>query len=506
MSAQPLKENRLFINGEFVPSVSGKTFDLTNPTTEEKIGSVYEAGAEDVDLAVKAAKAAFPAWSALSAEERCDYLIKLADEIEKNEDLFMHLEAIAMGMPQSGTKCQRFFYLDLYISLGGMHLTNKKTVVVQLAKRYLRYFGTHAIDITGETSLNTTGYINLSIRQPYGVCGGIIPWNAPLFMIVTKLGPALAAGNTMVVKSSEKSPFASIVVGLLCQNIGLPKGVLNILNGFGRPCGEAIAKHMDIRRISFTGSVATGRAIYKASAESNLKDVSLELGGKSPLLVFDDASLEKTVMAAAFSILYNSGQVCMASTRIYVQEGIAPKFIEALNFAMSELGVPGDPLLASTKRGPQVDKLQFDRVLSFLDHAKEKGYDIALGGNKALDKGYFVDATIVRDVPENDKLIREEIFGPVLVINTFTDENEVLDKANDTEFGLYSSVFTSDLSRALRVVKSLEAGAVGVNCTSPFMAIDMPMGGWKQSGAGGREFSKACLETWTQVKSVFISL
>ncbi|EXA32077.1 hypothetical protein FOVG_16653 [Fusarium oxysporum f. sp. pisi HDV247] len=483
MSAQPLKENRLFINGEFVPSVSGKTFDLTNPTTEEKIASVYEAGAEDVDLAVKAAKAAFPAWSALSAEERCDYLIKLADEIEKNEELFMHLEAIAMGMPQSGTK-----------------------FVIQLAKRYLRYFGTHAIDITGETSLNTTGYINLSIRQPYGVCGGIIPWNAPLFMIVTKLGPALAAGNTMVVKSSEKSPFASIVVGLLCQNIGLPKGVLNILNGFGRPCGEAIAKHMDIRRISFTGSVATGRAIHKASAESNLKDVSLELGGKSPLLVFDDAPLEKTVMAAAFSILYNSGQVCMASTRIYVQEGIAPKFIEALKFAMSELGVPGDPLLASTKRGPQVDKLQFDRVLSFLDHAKEKGYDIALGGNKALDKGYFVDATIVRDVPENDKLIREEIFGPVLVINTFTDEDEVLNKANDTEFGLYSSVFTSDLSRALRVVKSLEAGAVGVNCTSPFMAIDMPMGGWKQSGAGGREFSKACLETWTQLKSVFISL
>ncbi|KAH6953488.1 hypothetical protein HG530_013140 [Fusarium avenaceum] len=483
MSAQALKENRLFINGEFVPSVSGKTFDLTNPTTEEKIASVYEAGAEDVDLAVKAAKAAFPAWSALSAEERCDYLIELANEIEKNEELFMHLEAVAMGMPQSGTK-----------------------FVVQLAKRYLRYFGTHAIDITGETSLNTTGYINLSIRQPYGVCGGIIPWNAPLFMIVTKLGPALAAGNTMVVKSSEKSPFASIVVGLLCQKIGLPKGVLNILNGFGQPCGEAIAKHMDIRRISFTGSVATGRAIHKASAESNLKDVSLELGGKSPLLVFDDAPLKKTVMAAAFSILYNSGQVCMASTRIYVQDGIAPKFIEALKGALTELGVPGDPLLASTKRGPQVDKLQFDRVLSFLDHAKEKGYDIALGGNKALDKGYFVDATIVRDVPENDKLIREEIFGPVLVINTFTDEDEVLKRANDTEFGLYSSVFTSDLSRALRVVKSLEAGAVGVNCTSPFMAIDMPMGGWKQSGAGGREFSKACLETWTQLKSVFISL
>ncbi|CAG8894263.1 unnamed protein product [Penicillium egyptiacum] len=483
MATDSLKENRLFINGEFVPSFSGKKFDIINPTTEEVIASVHEADVGDVDRAVEAAKAAFPAWSALSAQARCDYLSKLADEIEKNEELFIHLEAVTMGMPPSGMK-----------------------FVLATSKQYLKYFGSHAMDITGETSLNTPGYLNMSIRQPYGVCGGIIPWNAPLLMLITKIGPALAAGNTMVLKSSEKSPFASIVFASLCQRVGLPKGVLNILSGFGQPCGEAIAKHMDIRRISFTGSVATGRAIQKASSESNLKDVSLELGGKSPLLVFDDAPLEKAVMSATFSILYNSGQVCMASTRIYVQESIAPKFIEALKQAMAQMGVPGDPTLADTKRGPQVDKLQFSRVLSYLDHAKEQGFEIALGGNKARDKGYFVDATIVRNVPEDDKLIKEEIFGPVLVVNTFTGEEEVLTRANDTEFGLYSSVFTSDISRALRVAKALEAGAVGVNCTSPFMVVDLPMGGWKQSGAGGREFSKACLDTWTQLKSVFISL
>ncbi|KAH6971976.1 aldehyde dehydrogenase [Ilyonectria destructans] len=478
------KEDRLFINGEFVASVSGKRFQVINPTTEEVFASVYEAGVEDVDLAVDAAKAAFPAWSALSAEARCEFLIKIADEIEKYEDLFIHAETITMGAPQQGSR-----------------------FAIGMAKRYLRYYANKAIDVTGETSLNTPEYINISVRQPYGVCGGIVPWNAPLFMVVNKVGPALAAGNTMVLKSSEKSPLPAILFASVCQKVGLPKGVLNILNGFGRPCGEAISKHMDIRKISFTGSVATGRAVQKAANESNLKNVSLELGGKSPLLVFDDAPFEKAVHSATFSIVYNSGQVCMASTRIYVQQGVAPKFIEALRESMKQLGVPGDPALPDTKRGPQVDKLQFGRVLSYLDHAKERGYDIILGGDKVGNKGYFMDATIVRDVPEDDKLVREEIFGPVVVVNTFTDdEDEVLRRANDTEFGLYASVFTKDISRAMRVAKALEAAAVGVNCASPYMAIDMPMGGWKQSGMGGRDFSKHCLEDWTELKSVFISL
>ncbi|EXA32074.1 hypothetical protein FOVG_16650 [Fusarium oxysporum f. sp. pisi HDV247] len=261
--------DRLFINGEFVPSVSHKKFDVINPAAEEIAASIYEAGAEDVDLAVEAAKAAFPEWSALSADVRCDYLSKLADEIDQYEGQITYMEAITMGVPQVGSKSLRCLW-------------------------------------------------------------GIIPWNAPLFMLVSKVGPALAAGNTMVLKSSEKSPLSAIFFASLCQKVGLPKGVPNILNGFGRPCGEAFSRHMDIRRVSFTGSVATGRVLQKAANESNLKNIGLELGGKSPLLFFDDASLEKAVRSATFSILYNSGQVCMASSRIYVQEEIVPKFVAAL--------------------------------------------------------------------------------------------------------------------------------------------------------------------------------
>ncbi|KAH7112964.1 aldehyde dehydrogenase [Dactylonectria estremocensis] len=271
---------------------------------------------------------------------------------------------------------------------------------------------------------------------------------------------------------------------------------MNILNGFGRPCGEAISKHMDIRKISFTGSVATGRGVQKAANESNLKNVSLELGGKSPLLVFNDAPFDKAVHSATLSIVYNSGQ-----------QGVASRFIEALRESMEQLGVPGDPTLPDIKRGPQVDKLQFGQVLSYLDHAKERGYDIILGGDKVGNKGYFIDATFVRDVPEDDKLVREEIFGPVVVANTFTDdEDKVLRRANDTKFGRYASVFTKGISRAMRVAKALEAAAIGVNCASPYMVIDMPMDGWKQSGMGGGDFSKHCLEDWTELKSVFISL
>ncbi|KAF4458118.1 Aldehyde dehydrogenase [Fusarium albosuccineum] len=281
-----LKEDRLFINGEFVSSNFGRKFDVTNPTTEEVIASVYEADSQDVDIAVQAAKVAFPAWAALSAETRCNYLIKLAEEVEQHVEQLTRLEAITMGMTHASSQ-----------------------IILGLVASYLKYYANKAMDLAGETSLNTPKYLNISIRQPYSVCAGIIPWNAPLLMLVNKVGPALASGNTIVLKSSEKSPLSFIAFAAFCQKVNLPKGVINIITGFGRTCGEALAKHMDIRKISFTGSVATERAIQKASAESNLKDVSLELGGKSPLLIFDDASLEKAVPAAAFSILYNSGHI-----------------------------------------------------------------------------------------------------------------------------------------------------------------------------------------------------
>lgn len=374
-----------------------------------------------------------------------------------------------------------------------------------MGAQILKYYAGKAIDVSGDSSLNTTGMVNITFRQPFGVCGAIIPWNVPLLMLINKVGPALATGNTLVLKSSEKSPLSSLFIGKLARDIGLPKGVLNILSGFGRPCGEAIAKHMDIRKVSFTGSVIAGRAIKKAAAESNLKNVTLELGGKSPLVIFDDADLAKAVPAAAFSILANSGQACIASSRVYVHAAIADKFIEAMKTAMVQMGPTGDATAAGTVRGPQADKIQFDRVMSYLSYAKENGLEMPLGGNRVGTQGYFIEPTIIANAPEDSKVMKEEIFGPIVCINTFTDETEVLKRANDTEYGLYASVFTKDVSRALRVAKALEAGSVGINCTSPTIAIDMPFGGWKQSG-DGRELSKYATDAWTELKSVFISL
>jgi aldehyde dehydrogenase (NAD+) len=262
---------------------------------------------------------------------------------------------------------------------------------------------------------------------------------------------------------------------------------------------------MEIRKLSFTGSAPTGRLIKKAAAESNLKNVTLELGGKSPLLIFPDADLAKAVPAAAYSILMNSGQACIASSRVYVHESIAQEFITQMKSAMQSMGKSGDPLAEGTLRGPQADQLQFDRVLSFLDHAKEQKVTTALGGSKESTGGLYIEPTIFTSVPEDSKLMREEIFGPVVCINTFTDEAEVLKRANDTEYGLYGSVFTRDVSRALRIAKSLEAGTIGINCTSPTISLDMPFGGFKQSGEG-REGSKHVFDHWTELKTVLIAL
>ncbi len=362
------------------------------------------------------------------------------------------------------------------------------------------------MDVSGETSLNSAGFVNLSFRQPFGVTAGIVPWNGPSFMMCNKIGPALVAGNTMVLKSSEKSPLSALTIARLCNEIGLPKGVLNILSGFGTPCGEAISKHMDIRKISFTGSVPTGRAIKKAAADSNLKNVTLELGGKNPLVIFDDADLEQAIPAAAISAVVNSGQGCILTSRIYVHESVADKFIEGMKGAMTKIGgAVDDPTLKSTTRGPQVDKIQFDKIMGYLQYAKDQNFDIPLGGGRARSKGYFIEPTIIANAPEDSKVVKEEIFGPVVVINTFVDEDEVLKRCNDSEFGLYASVFTRDISRALRVAKGFEAGSVAINATSPLTASDMPMGGWKQSG-DGREFSKHSWEAWTEQKTVYIKL
>ncbi|KAJ0268023.1 hypothetical protein Brms1b_012388 [Colletotrichum noveboracense] len=471
-------ETRLFINGEFVPSRSGKTFDVYNPATEQKTASVFEADVEDVNDAVAAAKAAFPAWSDLAATERGAFLFKLADSMEKHFAEMSYLDAISMGKPVDSDA---------------------------VAMSQLRYYAGKASDIQGDSSLNTPGMLNIVLRQPFGVCGAITPWNAPITMVVQKLGPALIAGNTLVLKSSEKAPLSPLVLAKCSQEIGLPKGVLNILNGFGRPCGEAIARHMDIRKVSFTGSTSTGRAIKKAAAESNLKKVTLELGGKSPLIIFEDADLEKAVPAAAFSILVNSGQACVASSRVFVHTAIADKFIDALKIEMDRVGAAGDPLGRGIQRGPQADKLQFDRVMGFLEEARTTGLEFVTGGGRVRDRGYFVQPTIIKNAPADSRVMKEEIFGPVMCINSFDDEEAVLETANDTSYGLYASVYTKDISRALRIAKRFEAGNVGINCTSPTMAADMPFGGWKESGEG-KEGSKYATDYWTELKSVYVAL
>ncbi|KAJ0382323.1 hypothetical protein COL922a_012799 [Colletotrichum nupharicola] len=471
-------ETRVFINGEFVPSRSGKTFDVYNPATEQKTASVFEAEVEDVNDAVAAAKAAFPACSDLAATERGAFLFKLADSMEKHFAEMSYLDAISMGKPVDS---------DAF------------------AMSQLRYYAGKASDIQGDSSLNTPGMLNIVLRQPFGVCGAITPWNAPITMVVQKLGPALIAGNTLVLKSSEKAPLSPLVLAKCCQEIGLPKGVLNILNGFGRPCGEAIARHMDIRKVYFTGSTSTGRAIKKAAAESNLKKVTLELGVKSPLIIFEDADLQKAVAAAAFSILVNSGQACVASSRVFVHTAIADKFIDALKIEMDRVGAAGDPLGRGIQRGPQADKLQFDRVMGFLEEARTTGLKFVTGGGRVGDRGYFVQPTIIKNAPADSRVMKEEIFGLVMCINSFDDEEAVLETANDTSYGLYASVYTKDISRALRIAKRFEAGNVGINCTSPTMAADMPFGGWKESGEG-KEGSEYATDYWTELKSVYVVL
>ncbi|PGH21287.1 hypothetical protein AJ80_03337 [Polytolypa hystricis UAMH7299] len=504
-------ETRLFINNEFVTSIGGRKFDVINPATEEVTASVYEAEIPDVDRAVQAAADAFPAWSALGAFQRAECFYRLAELYEQSNTELARLEAVSMGKPvgkyTEGTACARF----------------------------LRYMAGKAADVQGESSLQTAGYVNVSFRQPYGVCAAIAPWNAPVTALTFKLAPAVLAGNTLVAKSSEKAPLTSLFLARLILRAGFPPGVINILSGTGPLCGAALASHMGIRKLSFTGSVGAGREIKKAAAASNLKNVTLELGGKSPMIVFNDADVQHAAVLSARSTLYNSGQVCTSSSRVYVHASIADDFCRRLVTALEELGANpplrstpeapgnsaiarlGNPLAKSTVRGPQADKAQFDTIMGYLHGARESGYTILTGGDREVlssgrtgedahsSTGFFIQPTVIFNPPSSSAVMQEEIFGPVVCVAPFESEEEVLRLANDTEYGLYASVFTRDISRALRFVKGLESGAVGVNCTSPFMTHDMPFGGIKQSGEG-RELGKRALDEWTEEKSVFIAL
>ncbi|KAM0747676.1 aldehyde dehydrogenase [Meredithblackwellia eburnea MCA 4105] len=496
-------ESRLFINGKFCEAKSGKKFKLFSPATEELVAEVAEADADDVDAAVEAALAAQPAWAATAASEKSRLLNKLADAAETQVAEFARIEGLSMGIPSS------VFAGYLHGLTGALRLAAALTLTKQ-----------------GVSSTNKPGFVNFTLRCPYVVVGAILPWNVPLTMFGFKVGPALAAGNTIVVKTSEKTPLTALLVCKLAQEIGIPPGVINVVSGFGRPCGEAIASHMKIRKVTqiascsdsrlfpsltshlsysyrFTGSLRTGRAISKAAIDSNLKAVTLELGGKSPVIVFDDADIVKAAKASAFSMFRNSGQICGAHSRVYVQKTIADKFTDLYVKEWNDLVVHGLPSDPATTQGPMADSIQFKSVMNFIEEAKMTA-TVKTGGHRVGEKGFYVAPTVFTNVKDTDRINREEVFGPVAVVHTFETEEEAVTRANDTEYGLWASVFTNDLNKAFRIVTGLEAGSCSVNSLNG-VAFDMPFGGFKGSGLG-REMGPGALEPFLETKSVFFDV
>lgn len=483
MSIPERIETRLFINGEFVESSNGSTFDIKNPATLKHVATVHAASEQDTNDAVAAAKAAFPAWSRLSPNKRGEYFKKLASLIREHTNELAALEAISMGKPL-------VHFLD-----------------ARIAADKFDHYAEAGYNVQGTTSVQTPGYLNMTVRQPYGVVAAIIPWNVPLLSLAGKLAPALIVGNTVVLKSSEKAPLTSAKVATLIQQAGFPPGVINIITGFGNVSGSVLSHHMDVRALSFTGSSPIGRIIQAAAAKSNLKRVHLELGGKSPAVVFGDADIELAARQTAYSIEWNSGQTCVANSRVYVQDTVADKFIEVFKAQFEKAVAIGNPLEKGINHGPQADEAQYKSILGFLESGKQSGGELLIGGSAASDReGYFIQPTIFKNTPEDAKIMKEEIFGPVVSINVFTSEDEVLAKANDTEFGLYAAVYTKDIDRALRFAQGLEAGTIGVNCTSPTPGPGMPFGGHKGSGTGREGEPHYSLENFLETKTVVIKL
>ncbi|KAJ5774332.1 hypothetical protein N7457_009228 [Penicillium paradoxum] len=470
-------ETRLFINGEFRTSSDGKAFEVVYPYTGEVVAQVQEANTQDVDDAVAAASTAFPAWRDLGTDKRGAYLRKLSQLILESNNELAKLETLSTGRP-----------ISQYFDAG-------------TAAEFFAYFAGGGWTAQGTASLNTPDHLNMTVKQPYGVVALIIPWNFPLVIFAGKVAPALAAGNTVVLKSSEKAPLTSLYIAKLVEKAGFPPGVINIISGFGDPAGSALASHMTVRCISFTGSSATGQKIQVAAAKTNLKHVHMELGGKSPAIIFEDADLKTAVEQTQFSIRFNSGQVCTANSRIYVQESVAEQFIKLFREQFGAVRM-GDPLDPATLHGPQIDILQYNRIKEYLAVGEKDG-KLTIGGD--ANDGFFVQPTIFEGVSGDSRLMQEEIFGPVVAINTFSAEAEAIEKANNSDFGLYAAVFTKDLDRAVRVAKALDAGTVGVNCTSPTNAKDTAFGGFKMSGSG-REGLLHSLDIFLETKSILIKI
>ncbi|HET6219214.1 MAG TPA: aldehyde dehydrogenase family protein [Acidobacteriaceae bacterium] len=473
---------KLLINNRWVPSESGKTFPTINPATGEEICQVAEADARDVDNAVKAARTAFEGpWRKMHASERGRMLHRLADLIEKNADQLARLESVDNGKPVSVAKA-----VDV-----------AKTVACY------RYFAGWADKVQGKTIPIDGDFFCYTKHEPIGVVGQIIPWNYPMLMQSWKLAPALATGNTVVMKPAEQTPLSALRIGELIVEAGFPEGVVNLLPGFGPTAGAAIARHMDVDKVAFTGSTEVGRLIMAAAAQSNLKRVTLELGGKSPNIIFEDTDLDAAVEGAHMGIFVNQGQSCCAGSRVFVEEKIYHQFVEK-SVARAQQRRVGDPLDPNTQQGPQVDQSQFDRVMGYIESGRSDGATLAYGGERVGDRGYFIRPTVFADVQDDMKIAREEIFGPVMSVIAFKDVDEVIARANHTNYGLAAGVWTRDIKKALAVANGVRAGTVWVNC---YHVLDTraPFGGFKQSGIG-RELGEYGLQQYTEVKTVTVKL
>jgi len=479
-----VKYTQLFINNEWVDCVSGKTFPTINPSTGEVICQVQEADKADVEKAVKAARAAFKLgseWRTMDASKRGNLMNKLADLMERDKVYLASLESLDNG---------KIFTDALNIDLG-------------LTIKCIRYYAGWADKTHGKTIPVDGSFLSYTRHEPVGVCGQIIPWNFPLLMQAWKLGPALATGNVVVMKLAEQTPLSGLAVAALVKEAGFPPGVVNILPGFGPTAGAAISEHMDVDKVAFTGSTEIGQVIQKAAGGSNLKKVTLELGGKSPLIVMDDADLDYAVETAHFALFFNQGQCCCAGSRLMVQEGIYDEFVKKATERAKKRTV-GDPFAPGIEQGPQVDEEQFKKVLGYIQSGVAEGACLRAGGDKWGDKGYFVQPTVFSDVTDDMKICKEEIFGPVQVIQKFKTMDEVLERANNNSYGLAAAVFTKDVGNAIYMSNSLRAGTVWVNCYDVLEA-QVPFGGYKMSGVG-RELGEYGLEAYTEVKTVTIAI
>lgn len=472
----------LFINNEFVASSSGAEIDVIDPNTGNSIVKVQAASESDVDKAVAAARAAFEGdWRTVAAAERGKLLHKIADLIDRDRELLAAIDAFDNGKP--------------YGDALGVDLEESYNV--------FRYYAGWADKIFGRTIETSPEKLAYTLQEPLGVCAQIIPWNFPFMMLAWKVAPAIACGNAVVVKSAEQTPLSALYFGKIVQEAGVPAGLINLISGIGKEAGAALAGHLDVDKVAFTGSTATGRNIMKAAA-SNLKNITLECGGKSPLLVFADANLEQAVKWSHVGGMFNQGEVCTATTRIYVEDSIYDEFVKTFVAETKSTSKVGAPFSEGTFQGPQVSRAQFERVLNYIDIGKKEGAKLETGGSKQDGDGYYVEPTVFTNVSEDMQIVKEEIFGPVIVIGRFSDEADAIKKANNTSYGLAAAVFTENIRRGHRIAARLAAGMVWIN-SSGDSHYGIPFGGYKSSGIG-RELGPYALDAYTQTKAVHVNL